>query len=54
MSIFLYRISSKILFFKKLIRRTIDNMIGRTAHIRFLESESFIKMLIYNLDNIFS
>lgn len=32
---------------------TIDNMIGRTAHIQFLENSSFLKALVHCTENIF-
>ena len=34
--------------------RTIDNMIGRTAHIMFLENSSFLRMLVTSLENVFN
>lgn len=33
--------------------KTLDNIIGRTAHIQFLESNSFIKMLVNCTEGIF-
>lgn len=33
--------------------KSIDNMIGRTAHIQFLENGSFLKTLVNCTDSIF-
>jgi hypothetical protein len=34
--------------------KTVDSFIGRTAHIKFLENEYFMKMLIYRFLEFFS
>lgn len=33
--------------------KVIDNMIGRSAHIQFLESNPFLKTLVYCTEGIF-
>ncbi|KAL4501451.1 hypothetical protein ABPG72_021258 [Tetrahymena utriculariae] len=37
----------------KTIKKTIDNMIGRSAHIQFLESDALAKTLVYCFDHLF-
>ena len=38
----------------KTIKKTIDNMIGRSAHIQFLESDALAKTLVYCFDHLFA
>jgi len=33
---------------------TLDSVIGRAAHIRFLECKSLIRMLLYKYDHFFT
>jgi pimeloyl-ACP methyl ester carboxylesterase len=37
----------------KLAQKNIDTMIGRAAHIQFLESQVFMRMLVYRYANFF-
>lgn len=46
----LYRIDVNF----KIIESNLDTMIGRAAHIRFLESQPLIRMLFYRYENFFS
>ena len=34
-------------------KKNMDNLIGRTAHILFLQNEVLMKMLIYRYSNLF-
>jgi len=38
----------------KMAQKNIDTMIGRAAHIQFLENQVFMKMLVYRYANFFS
>lgn len=37
----------------KITEKTIDNAIGRAAHIRFLESDALTKMFIHSMADFF-
>jgi len=38
----------------KLPQKNIDTMIGRAAHIQFLESQVFMRMIAYRYANFFA
>jgi len=39
---------------KSKMNRNLDSMIGRAAHIKFLESQALMRMLVYRFSNFFS
>ena len=41
-------------FYLFLYLRTIDNVIGRTAHIKFLDSDPLTKMFVNCFDHLFA
>jgi len=38
----------------KIEEKNLDSMIGRAAHIKFLESQALMRMLIFRFGNFFS
>lgn len=34
--------------------RNFDNMIGRAAHIAFLDNQALVKLIIYSFEDLFS
>jgi len=36
-----------------ILSKNVDNLIGRTAHILFLNNEALMKMIVYRYSNIF-
>jgi len=48
-----FRESKDLFILNKLHKRGLDSMIGRAAHIAFLENQALIKLFIYSFEEIF-
>ena len=52
-----FNINSKFffysLFYLYVLFRNLDSLIGRTAHIQFLECQALFRMIVYTFDSFF-